>query len=404
LELFLPLTTGATVVIATKETSSDGNLLRREIEHHEATVMQGTPSTWRLLLEAGWTGSPKLKILIGGEAVPRELVNKLAPCCASIWNMYGPTETTIWSTVAALRLDDAPVRIGRPIDNTRVYVVNSRLQAQPVGVPGELLIGGEGLATGYLNRAELTAEKFIVDPFGGKPGTRLYRTGDLARWMADGSLECLGRLDDQVKIRGFRIEMGEIEAALNRHEGVQQSVVVARDLSPSHKQLVAYVVPVVCPGPTPAELRAHAAAHLPDYMVPAVWAFLEVFPLTPNGKVDRRKLPPPPDSPATASRKPVAPRTLQEAALADIWKQVLGRDSIGVEDDIFDLGADSILIFQMTMRANKAGMALTPAQVFRHRTVASLARLLGKDETKVPSNGVPSPIRRVDRSAFRRPV
>ena len=404
LELFLPLTTGATVVIATKETGSDGRILRREIEECDATVMQGTPSTWRLLLEAGWAGSPKLKILIGGEAVPRELVNQLVPRCSSIWNMYGPTETTIWSTTASLVAGEGPVRIGRPIDNTQVYVVNSRLQAQPVGVPGELLIGGEGLATGYLKRPELTAEKFIVDPFSGKPGDHLYRTGDLARWMADGTLECLGRLDDQVKIRGFRIELAEIETTLDRHEGIKQSVVVARDLNPGHKQLVAYVVPAICPGPAPEELRAHAAAHLPDYMVPTVWVFLAAFPLTLNGKVDRRKLPPPPDSPATTSKAQVVPRTPQEAALADIWKQVLRRESIGVEDDIFDLGADSILIFQITTRANKAGLAITPAQVFRHRTIASLAGLLGNDETKAPSNGSSSPIRRVDRSAFRRPA
>ena len=404
LELFLPLAMGATVVIATRETTADGNLLRREIEGREITAMQGTPSTWRLLLEAGWAGSPKLKILVGGEAVPRELVNQLAPCCKSIWNMYGPTETTIWSTTALLGTGEGPVRIGRPIDNTRVYVVNSRLQAQPVGVPGELLIGGEGLADGYLARPDLTAEKFISDPFGGKPGARLYRTGDLARWMADGSLECLGRLDDQVKIRGFRIELGEIEAVLARHQGVKQSVVVARDGSRGHKQLVAYVVPVSCPGPTPAELRIHVAAHLPDYMVPAGWVFLETFPLTPNGKVDRRKLPLPSDDLVPVSPTSIAPRTPQEAALADIWKQVLGRESIGVEDDIFDLGADSILIFQMTTRANKAGLAITPAQVFRHRNIAALAKLLGTDESRVPSKAPGSPIRRVDRAAFRRPV
>ena len=222
--------------------------------------------------------------------------------------------------------------------------------------------------------------------------------------MADGSLECLGRLDDQVKIRGFRIELGEIEAALARHRGVKQGVVVARDGSRGHKQLVAYVVPVKCPGPTPAELRAHVVAHLPDYMVPAGWVFLETFPLTPNGKVDRRKLPLPSDDLVLVSPTSIAPRTPQEAALADIWKQVLGRESIGVEDDIFDLGADSILIFQMTTRANKAGLAITPAQVFRHRNIAALAKLLGTDETGVPSKAPVSPIRRVDRAAFRRPV
>ncbi len=243
LELHLPLTTGATVVIANSDTVSDGNLLRRELESSGATVMQATPITWRLLMEAGWQSSPRLKILIGGEAVPRELVNQLAPRCASLWNMYGPTETTIWSTTTRLSAGEGPVSIGRPIDNTQVYIVNRGMQPQPVGVPGELLIGGDGVATGYLHRAELTAEKFIADPFCQRPGARLYRTGDLARWRSDGTLECLGRLDFQVKIRGFRIELGEIEALLEQHPSVAQAVVVAREEPGEQKRLVGYVIP-----------------------------------------------------------------------------------------------------------------------------------------------------------------
>ncbi len=229
LEIFLPLTTGATVVLAARETVMDGYLLRDELAQSGATVMQATPATWRLLLEAGWRGDKNLKILIGGEAVPRELVNQLVPLCGSLWNLYGPTETTIWSTVARMESGNTPVRIGRPIDNTQVYVVNSALQLQPVGTPGELLIGGDGLALDYLNQPALTAERFIANPVSGAPSARVYRTGDLARWHSDGSLECLGRLDHQIKLRGYRIEPGEIESLLERSPGVAQAVVDIRD-------------------------------------------------------------------------------------------------------------------------------------------------------------------------------
>lgn len=229
LEIFLPLTTGATVAIASRETAVDGNLLKAEIERTGATVMQATPATWRLLLEAGWKGSPRMKILVGGEAVPRELVNLLLPRCDSLWNLYGPTETTIWSTVARVEGGDGPVLIGRPIDNTQVYIVNSALELQPVGVPGELLIGGDGLALDYLNSPELTAERFIPNPVPGSPSAKVYRTGDLARWRDNGQIECLGRLDFQIKLRGFRIEPGEIESILERCPGVAQAVVDVRD-------------------------------------------------------------------------------------------------------------------------------------------------------------------------------
>jgi len=254
LELFLPLTTGATVVVASRETAADGNLLRKEMESFGVTVMQATPITWRLLLEAGWSGSPRLKILIGGEAVPRELVNQLAPRCSALWNMYGPTETTIWSTTGRLSVAEGPVYIGHPISNTQVFVVNEQLQPQPVGVPGELLIGGDGVAKGYLKRPELTAEKFIANPFPGYGSSQVYRTGDLARWKADGSLECLGRLDFQVKVRGFRIELGEIESLLEKHDAVKQAVVVAREDTPGNKRLVGYVVPK---NPAAAATTAH---------------------------------------------------------------------------------------------------------------------------------------------------
>ncbi len=784
LEIFLPLTTGAETVIATRETTLDGNLLAEAIARHGVTVLQATPSTWRLLLEAGWAGNDRLRILVGGEAVPRDLVNRLAPLCAEIWNVYGPTETTIWSTVARLHASEEPVLIGHPIRNTQVYVVNPALQPQPIGIAGELLIGGDGLAAGYLDLPELTADRFIASPF--HPSAKLYRTGDLARWTADGQLECLGRIDHQVKVRGFRIELGEIETLLESHPSVAQAVAAVRDdklvaylrsaasgdatdiwrdqwnmlyqsaigqsggssldkldsviagwagatdidaqvaewidttverlgnydarrifeigcgtgqilarlaanaecywaadiskvaidalqknhplpqvrlfhrpaddfselpeggfdtviinsvaqyfpdaaylarvlegagrlLAPGgriflgdvqgnallpihhaaslaprvpegttagqlrdsvasrvsretelsvdpawfehliariadlgpveillrrgktlnettsyhydailhkqplmplhplpsatpwgnlnleqleailhsktedlhltgipdariapdlgfHRALVAapadaplphfpsrpansataeelfllaaqagftahvrwqgdgtsgllevafiYGQPDVIPSwpragaalppamlvntphiSTPAdgalapELRKHLAARLPDYMIPSAFVILENFPLTPNGKVDRKALPAPSASSiSTEARNLISAANDTESKLLDIWKQVLGRDDIGTRDDIFDLGGDSILIFQITTRATRAGLSVTPAQVFRLRTVSAIAA----DSSSAPAQPVQTAIPSVNRDAYRR--
>jgi len=243
LELYLPLIMGAKVVIITHEVAADGKQLIERLANSGATVMQATPATWRLLLEAGWQGSSQLRILCGGEALSRELADRLLTRSASVWNLYGPTETTIWSTVYKVKPAEASVPIGRPIANTQIYLLDSHLEPVPIGVPGELYIGGTGLARGYLHRPELTAEKFLPDPFSYEEGARLYRTGDLARYMSDGNIEYLGRLDNQVKIRGFRIELGEVEAVLGRHPGVRQSVVISREDRPGDKHLVAYVVP-----------------------------------------------------------------------------------------------------------------------------------------------------------------
>lgn len=247
LEIFLPLTTGAEVVIATRDITIDGNRLAETISRHGVTVLQATPATWRLLLEAQWSGQHGFKALVGGEAVPRELVNRLAPLCGEIWNVYGPTETTIWSTTAKVTFGDGPVTIGRPIDNTQVFIVNAAMQPQPVGIAGELLIGGDGLAHGYHERPDLTEDRFIAAPsslstLNSQPST-LYRTGDLARWNPDGTLECLGRMDHQVKVRGFRIELGDIESHLDQHPAVAQSVAHVHD-----GRLVAYVKPAGASG------------------------------------------------------------------------------------------------------------------------------------------------------------
>ncbi|MBE2205768.1 MAG: amino acid adenylation domain-containing protein [Chthoniobacterales bacterium] len=784
LEIFLPLISGGRLEIATRETTQDGNLLREALTRSGASVMQATPTTWRLLIEAGWKGSPNLKGLIGGEAVPRELVNQLAPLCGSLWNMYGPTETTIWSTVSRLEAGEGPVPIGHPIANTQVYIVNSALQIQPIGSVGELLIGGDGVALDYLDLPELTAEKFLPNPFV-RSGGRLYRTGDMARWLSDGSLECLGRLDNQIKVRGFRIEPGEIEARLERNPRVAQAVVHVHEgrlcawirtedappektteqwrnqwdnlfqtavdqagsrsidrldavitswtglenaegqveewiettirriesfapkrileigcgtgqllsrLAPtsecywaadisrvainmlekkfsqpnvkffcreaadfsglpaaffdtilinsvaqyfpeegylrrvleqatgvlqpggrifvgdvqSHALLPVYHLetmlrraeaPLACgvlrqrtdqrvlretelcidpawfedfagarslhaeislrrgrianettiyhydailhsaanlreigdwtdatdcdpaklraklagrpdclavcgipdarlfaplalfravqsapseapppvsppgtdsgtisaeelfsiaeesgyrahvrwqdngleglleavfvptsdstlphrrerqpsSGPwanTPTHnfsdertselfqgLRAELAGGLPDYMIPAIFQKVEAFPLTPNGKVDRRALPPPEETAQRAvSQPPIAPGTANEILLADIWSQVLGVHPVGIQDDIFELGGDSIFIFQMTSRAAAAGLPITPAQVFRHRTIVKILENLNPGTSGASTAGIP----KADRNAYRR--
>lgn len=254
LELFLPLISGAKVVLASRETAADGNALMSLLESCNATIMQATPATWRLLLEAGWQGSKSFKVLCGGEALPRDLANELITRCGSLWNMYGPTETTIWSSVSEIASTDGPVFLGHPIANTQFYILDKNLQPSPIGVPGELHIGGDGLARGYFNRSELTAEKFIADPFSKSPEARLYKTGDLVSRTADGNIEFLGRIDHQVKVRGYRIELGEIETALAEHPSVQMAIVSAREDNPGDKRLVAYVIPNAGDGTEVGEL------------------------------------------------------------------------------------------------------------------------------------------------------
>jgi amino acid adenylation domain-containing protein len=381
-ELFLPLTTGGRLVIAEREIAADGHRLRSLLETCGATFLQPTPATWRLLLAAGWPGSPDLKMICTGEPLPPDLAAQLLPKGKSLWNLYGPTETTIWSTGCRIT-DAAEITIGRPIANTQVYIVNEALQLQPVGVPGELLIGGDGVARGYLNRPELTAEKFIPNPFG---EGRVYRTGDLAKWRADGTLECLGRLDHQVKLRGYRIELGEIEAALAGIAGVRQAVVVLRE-----GQLVAYVVPVAA-DPSEPLLREHLRGKLPEYMVPARYVMLDKLPLTPNGKVDRRALPAPDWGGGSGAGTYAAPRTPVEATLARIWSEVLRVERVGIHDHFFDLGGHSLLAVQAQARIRerlRVGVELR--DFFQGGTVASLADRIARAEPATAADVLPEP-------------
>ncbi len=381
LELYLPLVCGARLLLVSRETTQAGEKLKEILETKGVTAMQATPATWRLLLAAGWLGDRHLKILCGGEALPRDLANQLLGACGSLWNVYGPTEATIWSTLD--RVESAgPITIGRPLDNTEIYVVSRQLKPVPVGVPGELLIGGAGLSRGYRGRPGLTAEKFIAHPFAEErqdPGARLYRTGDLARHLADGRIDFLGRIDHQVKVRGYRIELGDIESALEEHPALLQGVVVAREDTPGNKQLAAYAVPA--PGataPSVTDLRAWLKEKLPEYMVPALYTFLEAMPLTPNGKVDRRALPAP--DRATAAREYVAPSNEKEEFFCGLWQELLNLERVGINDDFFELGGDSLLVIRVVTKANKAAMGITTKQVFQHRTVAELATVAGTIE------------------------
>ena len=340
LELYLPLTVGARVVLASREMARDGARLLDLLANSGATVMQATPVTWQMLLEAGWQGSEHLTILCGGEAFPRNLADRLLDKGSALWNLYGPTETTIWSTVSTEGPgEDGTGPLRRALGNTRVYVLDGWLEPAPVGVPGELYIGGAGVARGYLNRPDLTAERFVPDPFGPDPGARLYRTGDRVRWRADGQLEYLGRLDHQVKVRGFRIELGEVEEALLRHPGVRQAAVVARGDGQSTQRLVAYLTAHEQPGPSAAQLRGFLGQRLPEHMVPAAFVVLAELPLTPNGKVDRRALPVP--DYASTQMEYTPPATPAEDVLAGLWAEVLGLERVGVHDNFFELGGHS---------------------------------------------------------------
>jgi amino acid adenylation domain-containing protein len=372
LELFLPLITGAQAVIASREETMDGDQLLARMRDSGATVMQATPSTWRLLLEAGWTGTPKLKILCGGEALPRDLADQLQKC-GEVWNMYGPTETTIWSATSVVEAGPGPVTIGPPIHNTQFYVLDKFNSPLPIGVPGELFISGDGVARGYYKRPDLTSERFVMDPFSSLPGQRMYRTGDLVRYLASGRFEFLGRLDNQVKVRGFRIELGEIEAVLAQYSPIKESVVVAREDELGQKRLVAYVAADESRRPSVSDLRNLVGRALPEYMIPSVFVFLAALPRTPNGKIDRKSLPAPDADHLAARETFVAPRTPRETQLAAIAGEVLHLDRVNVEASLFDLGADSLHMFQIIARAGRAGIVITAQQVFRLRTVAALS-------------------------------
>ncbi|HYH80877.1 MAG TPA: amino acid adenylation domain-containing protein, partial [Longimicrobium sp.] len=376
LELLWTLARGFRVIVQPEpDRARDGERVAEQIRRHAVTHLQCTPSLAAMMIAESGIGalSGLERILLGGEALPSDLAAQIATVLPNgLVNMYGPTETTVWSATHAVEVVEGPIPIGRPIANTRVYVLDAALRPQPAGVPGELFIGGHGVARGYLGRPGLTAERFVPDAFSAEPGARLYRTGDRARWTAEGVLEYLGRLDAQVKVRGIRIEPGEIEAVLRGHPAVVECAVVARTAGAGDTRLVAYVV-----GAAEADaLRAHVGRSLPDYMVPSAFVQLDALPLTPNGKLDRKALPAPEGS-SYATRAYEAPRTEAERKVAAAWAEVLGVESVGAHDRFFDLGGHSLLLVRVQARLREAfGQPMPITHLFRYLTVSALAAAL----------------------------
>jgi amino acid adenylation domain-containing protein/natural product biosynthesis luciferase-like monooxygenase protein len=391
LELFLPLTTGGEVELASHDEARSPAWLAARIAAG-VTVLQATPATWRMLIDHGWAGAPGLTALCGGEALPRALADALLDRVGALWNVYGPTETTIWSTIHRVTRGEGPVSIGRPIDGTRVYVLDRHGRHAPAGVTGELCIAGDGVALCYWNRPALTAERFVRDPF--VPDARMYRTGDLAKWNEDGTLAFLGRGDFQLKLRGFRIEPGEIEACLGTLPGIDEAAVVVREDELGEPRLVAYYT--ADRAFAEAELRAHVAARLPDYMVPSAWQPLAALPRTANGKLDRKALP----APNAPTRSAIAPEGDTERALAAIWEDLLGVTAVGRDDNFFALGGHSLLAVRLVERMRAAGLAADVRALFSSPTLASLAAVTHAHvpADAVPDNRIPVPLDRAPSS------
>ncbi|WP_411084004.1 non-ribosomal peptide synthetase [Streptomyces sp. cmx-18-6] len=387
-ELYLPLITGGRVVLADDEEAHDASAQLRLIATAGITHAQATPAGWKLLIAAGLGRTP-LTAITGGEDCPPALARDLGGRVDRLVNQYGPTEATVWSTAWEVEPDARSVPIGRPIHNYRTYVLDAARRPVPVGVTGELYVAGAGVARGYVGRPGLTAERFLPEPYGGAPGSRMYRTGDLARFRADGELECLGRIDNQVKVRGYRIELGEIEEVLLSHPGVRDATVVACEDGNGEKVLVAYAVAEEAGAGAgsveeaegggavdavgQAALRAHLAAALPSYMVPAVFVLLDALPLSASGKVDRRALPAPGRAALVDGREYVAPRTRTERLLVETCAEVLGVPDVGVRDRLLDLGADSMRIVHVMAAARKSGLDITLRMLLDSETVEDLA-------------------------------
>ena len=375
-ELYLALVTGGRVLLGARHLAANGEELAAWLQQHGATIVHATPTTWNLLWTAGFTGQGRKRV-IGAEPVPRDLCTRLLQAEPSLYNFYGPTETTVWSTFHHFRSPDEPLVVGRPLANTQVYILDAHLQPTPIGVPGEIHIAGDGVACGYLNRPELTAEKFLTNPFSAQPQARMYKTGDVGRFLADGRIEFQGRSDHQVKVRGYRIELGEIEAVLGQHPAIQECVVIAREEDTGDKRLVAYVVAHAASdhAAVPAsELRAWVQQRLPDYMVPTAFVALEQLPLTPNGKVDRQHLPAPEYTRPELEQAYQSARSPAEQIIAGIWAEVLKLDQVGAHDDFFELGGHSLLATQVVSRIRQALQVELPLRtLFEAPTVAGLA-------------------------------
>lgn len=382
LEIFGPLVSGAKVVLASREQTLDPELLARLLETSRATVMQATPSTWRMLIESGWTGRPALRMWCGGEALSSDLADDLLSHGRELWNLYGPTETTIWSAAHRVRRGETPILIGRPIANTQMYILDGNQEPVPVGVAGELYIAGDGVARGYWRRPDLTASRFLADPFDKAGVRRMYRTGDLARYNRDGQIHLLGRTDHQIKLRGHRIELNEIEIAIERHPSVRQAAVRLQGEG-SGKQLVAFV----CfrnGSAEPGQVRSWLQESLPDYMVPAILAPIDQLPLTPNGKVDRKRLPSLDTIMPSRGGDSMPPRNQTEQKLTELWSRVLGVEKPGLRDNFFDLGGHSFLLVQLHSQLKREfDTNVAVVELFRYPTIESLASFLDRRNSSI---------------------
>ena len=392
-EVILPLTVGARIVVADRDEAGDGERLRRLVEVQRVDFIDATPSTWRLLLGAGWQGSPALTAICTGEPLPPDLGQALLPRVGQLWNGYGPTETTVWSSFHRVESMAGPVPIGQPIANTAFHIVDASMRPVPIGVTGEIVIGGSGVTLGYLNRPDLTAERFLADPFSTAEGARLYRTGDLGRWRADGVLECQGRIDHQVKVRGHRIELGEIEANLLAHPQVKQALVLVREDTPGDQRLVAYIVPRdAMPGA--AELRDHLRTVLPAYMLPQHVLPIDAIPLLPNGKLDRRSLP----APSAQQAEPVAPMQQAlagiEAKLARIWEEQLGVTGVQASDNFFDLGGHSLLAVRVAARMERELGLRIDLRRMTYESLSQLAASASRPVAPPPSPAATAPAKK----------
>jgi acyl-coenzyme A synthetase/AMP-(fatty) acid ligase/acyl carrier protein len=385
LELFGPLSVGAEILLATREEATDGLALSQLLTTQVATTMQATPVTWRLLLQTSWLPPYGFRALCGGEPLSADLAEQLLARGCELWNMYGPTETTVWSTCWRVEHPERGISIGTPIANTTIHILDEHSQHCPIGVPGELCIGGEGVALGYLHRDELTAERFPADPFA--PGARFYRTGDRARWRADGTLEHLGRIDFQVKLRGFRIEPGEIEAVARTLPSLLDCVVVVREIAPNDERLVLYAVCSDDEQQVWPKLRAQLAARLPSYMQPQHLVRLAELPRTPNGKTDRKALPPPVlQVAATTDAEPgvSASDDPRERYLGQLWCRLVGADDVRASDNFFDIGGHSLLAIEMVTQVRKeTGVKLNLLDVAT-TPLASLATALPEGDLTEP--------------------
>ena len=378
LEIFGPLVCGAKLVLASREQVLDPELLASLLEESEATVMQATPSTWRMLVEAGWMGSANLRMWCGGEALRPDLAESLLSRGRELWNLYGPTETTIWSAAHRVKSGENPILIGRPVGNTRMYILGPDGQPVPSGVPGELYIAGAGVARGYWRQPALTKARFLPDPFDADPGRRMYRTGDLARYRADGQIQLIGRTDHQVKLRGHRIELGEIEARDRTSSGSapgRSRPARRRQRSTAHCLHQAVRRYAADPG----NLRSWLQERLPEYMVPSLFIPIAEIPLTPNGKVDRKRLPKPQTSTRAGSTPTASPRNRLEEQLAEVWSEILRVDRVGIRDNFFDLGGHSLLLIRVHSRLRQELDAdIAVIDLFRYPTIESMASWLDR--------------------------